>query len=142
MFLFMETEASSFTFLEKALSTPEDHTQDETNSERGEHRFSRILPHILVSIFPKRSDPILNIIQGLLSLTAILFRDRSRGGFNIFRHLAGVPHAPLCFSFHLRRNRRTPVHLVFLSHNFFLLQDLTSWCCGFADSVDILSSCS
>jgi hypothetical protein len=112
---------SSFSFLERALSTPEEQTQDEPNSDRCEYRFGRIFPHIMVSISPECPDAILDFIPSLLSLTAIFFRDRPRGRADIFRRFAGVLHDTLRFFFHLRRNRRALIHLVLLSHDFPLL---------------------
>jgi hypothetical protein len=59
----------------------------------------------MVSTFTERLDPIFSIVPGLLSLTAIFFRDRTCGRAQIFRRFADVRHATLRFFSRLRRNR-------------------------------------
>src|SRR5262249_12511129 len=91
---------------ELADLAPEDQTQHESDSERGEHRLCRIFAHVLFRVFLKRADPAPGISPSLFCFTAcftpclfrfpaVFFRERPRGLFQIFRRFASMVSATM-----------------------------------------------
>src|SRR5205814_3091019 len=94
----------------------EDQTEHETGPERSKDRLGRVLADVLLAVVLKSADAMERIIQYAFRATPIFIGRCAHGRAEIFRRLAGVPHATFCLFFRLRRNRRALIYLVFVSH--------------------------
>src|SRR5438477_11462850 len=128
--------------IDRPLAT-ENQSEHEPDPERGKDRFRRVLADVLLAVVVKTADAMARIIPHPFRAAQILIGHYARGRAEIFRGFAGVRHTTLCFFSRLRRNRRTLIHLVFLSHRFPASYYCLNFRCRcFADSTDILSACS
>src|ERR1700719_2219072 len=64
---------------------PEDKTQYETDAERSENRFHRILAHVILAVISKRAHAIFCFVQRLAVFFSIILRHSQRRRLQIFR---------------------------------------------------------
>src|SRR5581483_339574 len=96
------------------LLPTENQTEHETDPERGKHRFCRILADVLFAVVLKSADAMKCIVQHFFPALPIFIGHCACGRAEIFRRLARMRHATICFFLGLGRNRRPLAHLIFV----------------------------